>query len=121
MITETLSALTKPTKGMLDPVLKLNQEAVATVEKLAAHQIDRLKTYSNLGVSQLKVAAEVRDIEGLQHLMSKQTEVLQKFGECLMSDFKALFEMSADFVSQAKKIGAEAAPALPIKTKAKAD
>jgi phasin family protein len=121
MITETLSALSEPTKGMLEPVQRLNQEAVTTVEKLAAHQIDSLKAYSDLGVSQLKVAAEVRNMEGFQKLLSKQTDVLRAFGECLMSDFRAIFEMGADFASHAKKIGVEAAPARLVKTEATAE
>lgn len=119
MITKTLSALTQPTKGILEPVQKLNQEAVATVQKLTTHQIASLKSYSNLGMKQLKVAAEVRDLEGFQHLMAKQRDVLRAFGECLMSDAKAIFEMSADFVSHAKKIRAEAAPPLLAKSSAK--
>ncbi len=121
MITETLSSLTEPTKGMLEPVQRLNQAAVVTVEKLAEHQIDSLKAYSDLGVSQLKVAAEVRDVKGLQNLVSKQTDVLRRFGECLTSDFRAFLELGADFVSHTKKIGLEAAPALPQKIQPKAD
>lgn len=121
MTTETLSALTKSTNAMLEPVLKLNQEAVATFEKLTARQIDCLKTCSDLGMSQLKVAAEVKDIEGLQHLLSKQTDVLRELGECFVSDFKALSEMGADFVSRATKVRAGAVPALSTKTKANAN
>ena len=121
MITDTLSALIKPTKGMLEPIQKLNQEAVATVEKVAARQIDSLKAYSDLGVSQLRVAAEVKDREGIQKLLSKQTEVLRAVGECLMSDFRAIFEIGAGYASQAKKIGVGATPPLSAKTVARAD
>ncbi len=111
MITETLSALTKPTKGVLEPVQELNQQAIATIEKLAAHQIDSLKAYTELGVNQLKAAAEVRDVEGLQNLLSKQTDVLRKVGDRLMSDFKAISQMGTNFVSQSTKVGPKAAKA----------
>lgn len=121
MITETLAPLSEPTKAVLAPVQKLNQAAVETVEKFAIHQNDSLKAYTDLGVSQLKLAAEVRDIKGLQKLMAKQTEVLRAFGECLMTDFRAVFEMGADFVSHAKKIGIKATPALPLKTQSTTD
>lgn len=120
MMTETLSSLTDPAKGMLEPVQKLNQEAVSTVEKLAAHQIESLKTYTALGVSQLKAAAEVKNVEGLRDLMSKQTDTLKQFGECLMSDFKAIFEMGTEFVSKATKVGAEPVLEAPAKAKATA-
>jgi phasin family protein len=117
-MTETLSALTDPAKGMLEPVQKLNQEAVSMVEKLAEHQIKSLKTYSALGVSQLKAAAEVKNVEGLQDLMSRQTDFMRKFGECLMSDFKAIFAMGTEFLSKATKVGAEPVLEAPVKAKA---
>lgn len=105
MITKTLSALTEPTKGVLEPVHKLNQQTISAVEKLAAYQIDSLKTFSELGVSQLKAVAEVRDVKSLQNLLSKQTDVLREVGDRLMSDFKAIFKMGTDFVSQSTKVG----------------
>jgi len=109
MITKTLSALTEPTKGVLEPAHKLNQQTVTAIEKLAAYQIDSLKTFSELGVSQLKAVVEVRDVEGFQNLVSKQTDVLREVGDRLMSDFKAIFKMGTDFVSQSTKVGTEAA------------
>ena len=118
MFTETLSALTKPTEGVLEPVQKLNQQAVAAVQKLAAHQLRSLKTYSELGVGQLKAAAEVRDVEGLQTLMSKQTDVVRELGERIWADTKELAQMGVDFATEAKKIGSQAAPAAAAKAKA---
>lgn len=120
MITETLSALTASTKSVSEPAQKLNQEAVAAVQKLAAHQIESLRAYADLGLSQLKTATEVNDIAGLQDLMSKQTDVLRTFGGRLVSDLGALFELSADYTVRATKIGVEAVPALSLTAKPKA-
>ncbi len=118
MIIETVSALTEPTKRILEPVQKLNQQAVATVEKLAAHQLESLKTYADIGVSQLKAAAEMKDIEGLQNFVFKQSDVLRAFGECVISDIKAVTEAGVGFFSQATKVGAKATRVAPVKTKA---
>lgn len=103
MITQTLSALTNPKKGVLEPVHKLNQQAIAALEKLAAHQIDSLKVYSELGVSQLKAVVKVKDVEGLQNLLSNQTDILKKVSDRLIFDFKEIFQLGADIVSQSKK------------------
>ena len=111
MINKTLSALTDPTKGLLEPAHRLNQQAVTALEKVTASQIDSLKTYSELGVGQLKAAAEVRNIEGLQNLLSKQSDVLKEVGSRLTSDVKAFFQIGADFVSQSSKIDAQATDA----------
>lgn len=111
MINKTLSALTDPTKGLLEPAHKLNQQAVTALEKVAAYQIDSLNTYSRLGIGQLKAAAEVRNVEGLQNLLSKQNDVLKEVGGRLMSDVKTFFQIGAEFVSQSSKMGAQAADA----------
>ncbi len=111
MITDTLSALSVPTKGVLEPAHKLNQQAIAAIEKLVAYQIDSLKAYSELGVNQLKAAVEVRDVEGLKNLLTNQTDVLKEFGERLLTDYKAISQMGADFVSQSSKVTTETAKA----------
>jgi len=115
MITKTLSELTHPTQGLLEPARKLNQQVITAVEKAAAYQIDSLKTYSRLGVSQMKAVAEVRNVEGFQNLLSKQTDVLREVGDHLLADFKALSKIGADFVSQSSKVDAEAADVAAVK------
>ena len=106
MITQTMSALTNPTKAVLEPVHKLNQQTLIAVEKLAALQIDSLKAYSELGVSQLKAVFEVRDVEGLQNLLSNQTDVLKKVSDRLTYDFQAILRLGADIVSQTRQSAA---------------
>lgn len=120
MMIETLSTLTDPAKGVLEPIQKLNQAAVASAEKLTARQIASLTTYSKLGLSQLRAAAEVKDVEGLRTLMSEQKDVLTEFGKRLWADTKAVAEMGAEFVAEAQKLGAPPALEAPAKAKAKA-
>lgn len=121
MIIKTFSALTEPTKGALEPVQKLNQQAVAAVEKLAAHQLESLKTYSDMGIGRLKAAAEVKDMNGLQNFLYGQTDVLRAFGGCARSDIKAVAQACIGFVSQnmpTTKVGAKAVLVTPEKTEA---
>ncbi len=120
MDTKTLFALKEPGKGTLESIQKINQQASATVEKLAAHRIESLKAYSDLAVNQIKAAAEVKDFEDLQTLISKQSDVLVAYGEWLMSDIRTTAQLGMDFLWQAAQVGAEAAPAAPAKTDAPA-
>ena len=115
MITETLSALTGPAQGVLEPIQKLSRQAVITVEQLAARQLDSLKTYADLGVGNIKAAAEVRDIESLQAFMSKQTDVVRSVADRFVADAKAVAEMGVDFISQTAKVGAMSIPEAPAK------
>lgn len=121
MIIKTFSALTEPTKGALEPVRKFNQQTVAAVEKLATHQLESLKTYSDMGVNQLKAVAEVKDMNGLQKFLYGQTDVLRDFGECARSDIKAVTQACVGFVSQnmpTTKASAKEVPVTPEKTEA---
>lgn len=120
MVTKTLSALTEPGKNVLESIQKMNQQASATVAKLAAHRIESLKAYSDLAVNQLNAAAEVKDVEGLQALMSKQSDFLVNYGRCLMSDITTTAQLGMDFLWQAAKVDAEAIPASPAKIPAPA-
>ena len=119
MLTETLSVLSTP-QGVLEPIQKLNQALVASAEKLTARQIASLTTYSKLGLSQLRAASEVKDLDGLQTLVSKQKDVLKEVGERLWTDTKAVAEMGVQFVAEAQKIGAAPALQAPAKGTAKA-
>ena len=104
MTTETFSELSTPTNNVLESANNLNHKIKTAVEKLAALQIDSLKTYSKLGTNQIKAAAEVRDIDGLQKLLSLQTDVFREIGGRLLSDFKAILPAGSDAASKSKKV-----------------
>ena len=99
-------------EGVLEPFQKLNKAAIATAGRFTARQIASLTTYTELSLDQLK------DVEGLQTFLSKQTEVLKEVGERLWADTKAIAEMGIEFVSEAQKVSAPEAPAAPVKAEA---
>lgn len=116
MFTPTLSSLTRPATGVLEPMQELNQQALASVEKLTARQIESLQIYTDLGIGQLKAAAAVRDVEGLQTLVSKQRDVRKAATERLVADAKAFVEMATESLSEVTKPSAETVA--PEKSKA---
>ena len=112
MLTETLTALSTP-QGLLAPVQRLNKALVASAERLTARQIASLTTYSTLGLSQLRAATDVKDVEGLQTFLSKQKDLLTECGERLWADTKAVAEIGAEFIADARKVAPDVAPAAP--------
>lgn len=118
MVTTTASFLNEPAKGALEAIQQIHQEGVTNLVKMAARQVESFKVYSNLGVGQLQAAIEVRDFEGLQALISQQTDVLTKATERLVADVRAFAELGIESVSEARKPIAEAAPEAPAKVKA---
>ena len=100
-------------EGLLEPIQKFNTAALATAQRLTARQTASLMTYTELALDQLKAANEVKDVEGLQKFLSKQTDVLKAVGERLWADTKAIAEMGIEFVSEAQKISGPGAPVAP--------
>ena len=103
-------------EGLLEPIQKFNTAVFATAQKLTARQTASLMTYTELALDQLKAASEVKDVEGLQTFLSKQTDVLKEVGERLWADTKAIAEMGIEFVSEAQKISTPEAPVASVKT-----
>ena len=105
-------------EGLLEPIQKFNKAALATAQKLTARQTASLMTYTKLSLDQLKAASDVKDVEGLQTFLSKQTDVLKEVGERLWADTNAIAEMGIAFVSEAQKVSAPEAPVAPVKAEA---
>jgi phasin family protein len=111
MIIETLLALTEPTRNVFEPAQKFKKHAVASVEKLAAYQLESLKRCSDMAVGQLKAAAEIKDSEDLQNFLFKQTDVLRVFGEGALSDITAVAQVGIDLLlPQATNVGTKGVP-----------
>lgn len=110
MIIETLSALTEPTQRVFEPAQKFKQHAVSSIEKLASYQLQSLKRYSDITVSQLKAVAEIKDSEDLQNFLLNQTNVLRAFHDSALSDITAVAQVGIDlFLPQATNVGTQAA------------
>ena len=106
-MTRKFDDVTKNVKAALAPAQKLNALAVANVEKLAKLQLASLQTYSELGVSRLKAAAEVQDVNALQSYLASQTDFVRNVSEKFAADFEAMTELSREFIAEAQKISQE--------------
>lgn len=99
------------TKPFLAPVVKSNKLAVANVEKLVALQLSSLQSYVDLGVNQLKEAAEVSSPQSLQAFYNQQLKAAETLRQKLVEDGKALVELGvgakAEFEALAKENLAE--------------
>ncbi len=88
------------TQPFLTPVAKANKLVVANLEKVVTLQMDALHTYVDLGLKQLKAAAEISGPEGLKDFYASQLEVAGVVRQQVMDDVKALTELGADVKAQ---------------------
>jgi len=115
---ETLSALPMSAKGMMDPIQKVNKQAVSTFEKLATQQLDSLGVYLALGINQLKAAVKVKDMDSLRDFISKQRDAINAVAKRLSGDADASIKVGAEFVAALQGTGIEAVKTTTEKTAA---
>lgn len=78
---------------MLEPMMKANKLAVANVEKLVNFNMTAMQAYVDMGLEQMKSAAEVNSPQTLQAFWSKQIETANVVRQKMMDDAKALADL----------------------------
>ncbi|MDQ2696821.1 MAG: phasin family protein [Pseudomonadota bacterium] len=97
----------KQVQNALAPVVQVNRVAVANLEKLVEFQLQTLPSYVELGLGQLKAAAEVTEPQALQAFYASQVEVARTLRQKLVADSKALAKLGNDFVAEVSALARE--------------
>jgi len=103
-----LNAFAEQAKTMYAPMAKFNSLFVENMEKMTDFQLNAIKTYAELGIDQMKKAAEVKDAETMRTFTSAQAEAATALNKKIMEDAKAFSDMAMDFKSQVESIMEEA-------------
>ncbi|WP_421621880.1 phasin family protein [Alkalilimnicola ehrlichii] len=92
---------------MMSPVRKLNALMLDNTEKLVSFQLDRVRSYADLGIKQMRAALEVNDSKSLQSFMSEQTKLASTLSQQLTDDAKTLATMGEQFGKELQKVSKE--------------
>lgn len=103
-------------KPFLASAVKSNKLAVANLEKVVALQLSSLQSYVDLGVNQLKEAAEISDPQSLQAFYDKQLKAAETLRQKLVADSKALVELSVGAKAELDDLAKENLAELQKKT-----
>lgn len=98
--TAQLTALTAPVK-------KFNALAVDNLEKLARLQLDTVKSYTDLSLTQLRAALDVSDVQSLQAYVSNQQETAKVVSEKLAKDAAVYGDLAKQFATEVQKLAQE--------------
>lgn len=82
------------------PFTKANQLFAANLEKVVVFQMSAFQSYLDIGLNQIKAAAEITDIESLQDFYNRQSEIAQTVQQKLMIDAKAMANMATRFKAE---------------------
>lgn len=103
-----LNAFAEQAKTMYSPMTKFNSLIVDNMEKMTEFQMNAIKSYADLGIEQMKKAADVKDAESMQAFTAAQAEVASGLNKKIMDDAKAMSDMAMDFKTQVEGIMEEA-------------
>ncbi|MEC8444410.1 MAG: phasin family protein [Pseudomonadota bacterium] len=117
-----LNAFAEQAKTMYSPMSKFNSLFVDNMEKLTEYQLNAVKSYAEMGLSQMKAASDVQDLESMRTFASSQAEIATGMNKKIMEDIKSLSDMTMEFKTQMEGVMEEmrSTAAETAKTTAKA-
>ncbi len=114
MSNELINEFYARSETLLAPVVKANQLGVTVLERVVHFQLDALQSYVEIGLAQLKAAAEVTDVEAAKAFYANQVEVAGTVRQKVVDDAKALAEIGADYKAELNSLAKEAAEELAV-------
>ena len=106
-INELFTRSFEQSQTYLLPVVKTNRLWVANLEKLINFQISTLQSYVDLGLGQMKTAAEISSYQELQGFLGGQVEFATNLRQKLLDDAKVFADLSASFKADLDKLTEE--------------
>lgn len=107
MYTEAFKSFSEQTEKSVSPFVKFNQLMAKNIAQLTEFQINSVKAYSDLGVSQIKAAAEIKDVTSLASFNSSQLAAIAKISEQVSDDSKKLQDIAQEFRDELDTLVAE--------------
>jgi len=90
MVIDLFSKALESPPILSEPLIKANQLFAANLEKMVVFQMNVLQSYLNIGLNQMKAAAEINDLNSLQDFYKRQSEIVETMRHKLLIDTKAM-------------------------------
>jgi phasin family protein len=100
MVVNLFNKALETPQALPEPVIKVNKLFIENVEKMLVFQMNALKSYFDIGINQLRAAAEITDLESLQDFCTLQAEIAQTVQRKLMNDARVMSDMAACFKTE---------------------
>ena len=104
MYTDFFKTFTDQTEKTLEPYVKFNKLMAKNVEVLTELQLNAMRTYSEMGLTQMKAASEIKDVTSLTAFSGQQLNVLSKFSQQMMDDSNKLQSIAKEFKDDIEQI-----------------
>ncbi|GAA5646788.1 MULTISPECIES: phasin family protein [Vibrio] len=107
MYTDFFKTFTDQTEKNMEPYFKFNKLVTKNVEVLTELQLNAIRTYSEMGLTQMKAASEIKDVTSLAAFNSQQLSVLTKLSQQMMDDSNKLQSIAKEFKEDVEKLTSE--------------
>ncbi len=93
---EFLKSLTEQTKHIFAPLQRYNQAMIENMEKVAEYQLSTLKNYSDMGLNQLKMVAQIDEKADISEIGSRQIAWLNSLSKTILDDAQRMAELGSE-------------------------
>lgn len=100
MVIDLFSKILKNPSILPNPWVKTNKLFADNLEKMLKFQMNALKSYLDIGLNQMRAAAEITDMHSFQDFCKRQAQIAQTVQYKMLNDVKALSDMNAGFKSE---------------------
>ncbi|AXN32953.1 phasin family protein [Vibrio coralliilyticus] len=107
MYTDFFKSFTDQTEKSLEPYVKFNKLVTKNVEVMTELQLNAIRTYSEMGLTQMKAASEIKDVTSLTAFNSQQLSVLTKLSQQMMDDSNKLQSLAKEFKDDVDQLTTE--------------
>jgi len=87
-------------QALPEPLVETNKLLVENMEKMMVFQMNALKSYLDIGLNQMRAAAEITDFQSMQDFCKRQAEIAQTVRQKLLIDAKAMSDMATRFKNE---------------------
>lgn len=107
MYTDMFKAFSEQTEKTLAPYVKFNKLVAKNVETLTELQLNAVRTYSEMGLAQVKAASSVTDVTSLTSYSSQQLAAMTKLSQQMMDDSTKLQSVAKEFKDDLDQLTSE--------------
>ena len=100
MIIDLFNKTLETPQSLPEPLLKANKLWVENMEKMLVFQMNSFKIYMDIGINQMRAAAEINDVKSLQDFCKRQTDIAQTIQQKLLHDAKLMSDLATRFKNE---------------------
>ncbi len=100
MVIDLFSKALENPQSLPEPLVKINKLMVENIEKMMVFQMNSVKAYMDIGINQMRAAAEINDVKSWQDFYKRQSEIAQTVQQKMMHDAKTMTDLATRFKTE---------------------